>query len=170
MGTLAVKMIEAGYPEDKDIRRLTAYVVGEGENKDEEIVLHTGAHGVKKEHIEAADQFIAVQRAVGKDNNRRAYHMSVSFEKDFKNRDVAIQALEAIGQRIFQRHQVIYGVHGSTDNLHANFAIHAVSYVDGRKWHTSRPEFQKLKEDFLDLANEVMHKNGLPALTLSKRE
>lgn len=168
MGKLILKINgKSHYPEDKDIRQLTSYIDGKGCNRDRENVIFTGSGGVKPECREAAGQLIKVQRAFGKDNGRRAYHMVVSFEENFRNPDVVIQASKAIGEEIFQKYQVFYGVHSSTDNLHAHFAINAVSYMDGKKWHMSRPELQAFKEKLLRAVNDVMCANNLPPLTLS---
>lgn len=169
MGKLIIKMNENHYPQDKDIKRLIAYIDGEGRNGDEQKILYTGANGVKRDCREAAKQFIQVQRALGKTSGRRAYHMVVSFEENLVNPDIVMQASKAIGEEIFQNYQVFFGIHASTDNLHTHFAINAVSYVDGNKWHTNKPELQEFKEDILELVNNVMSKNKLSLLTLSEK-
>lgn len=167
MGKLIVKMGKRYPKEDGDIKRLTKYIAGSGANKEQEHVIYTGAHGINKEHNAAAEQFIKTQRAFGKTDGRRAYHLFVSFEESINEPDVVVQAAKAVGAEIFQRYQVFYGIHTSTDNLHIHFAINAVSYVDGKKWHTSRPEFQEFKESVLERVNDVMQENDLALLTLS---
>lgn len=166
MGKLIIKIPENGhYPQDKDIQNLTAYIAGEGQNSKEQLI-YVGAEGVGRDSQYAASQFIKVQRAFGKDNERRAYHMIVSFEETLDNPDIVIQASKAIGNRLSQKYQVFYGIHASTDNLHTHFAINAVSYADGNKWHMSSPELSALKGNILELVNCVMYKNNLPPLTI----
>lgn len=167
MGKLVIKMNENHYQQDKDIKNLIAYIDGNGKNKDTQDVIYTSANGVKRESNEASGQFIKMQRALEKTNGRRAYHMVVSFEDNISNPDIVIQASKAIGKEIFRKYQVFFGIHASTDNLHTHFAINAVSYVDGKKWHASKPELKEFKENLLGLVNNVMHENGLPPLTLT---
>lgn len=167
MGKLIIKMNKTPYLQDKDIKNLIAYIDGNGKNEDTQNVIYTNANGVKRGCNEAAGQFIKMQRALGKTNGRRAYHMVVSFEDNISNPDIVIQASEAIGKEIFRKYQVFFGIHASTDNLHTHFAINAVSYIDGKKWHTNKHEFQALKENLLNTVNEVMSKNNLPSLTLT---
>lgn len=167
MGKLIIKMnYKSYYPENKDIKNLIAYIAGKGKNRYSEKVAYIGAYGVKKNFKKAAEQFIKMQNALGKAKKRRVYHMCISFEKDIDNPDIVVQAAKAIGEEIFKKYQVFFGVHTSTDNLHIHFAINAVSYVDGRKWHTSKPKFQEIKENILELVNDVMGENKLPKLML----
>ena len=38
-----------------------------------------------------------------------------------------------------------YGIHEDTKDLHVHYAINAVSYVDGKKWHKNRREIQEME-------------------------
>ncbi len=167
MGKLIIKMLEnRHYPLDQDIRNLTNYISGKGRNGKNQKIAYIGANGASRESRDAAEQFIKVQQAYGKAERRRAYHMTVSFEAGFNDQDAAIRASKAIGEEIFKKYQVFYGVHASTDNLHTHFAINATSYLDGKKWHMSKPEFHEFKERLLGLANRAMKQSNLPPFTL----
>lgn len=166
MGKLVVKMLNEHYQKENDLKQLTAYIAGKGENQGKEAVPYIGANGVKREKDEAASQIIKVQKAFHKDSGRRAYHMVVSFPGDMKDTNAAIQTAKAIGDDIFSGYQVFYGVHTCTDNLHIHFAINAVSYTNGKKWHMGKGEFQEYKKHIQNLTNDVMLKNHLPELDI----
>ena len=133
------------YSKDSDIQNLLAYIAGNGREKNKQKVAYTGAAGIKRKHEKAAMQIIKTQEAFGKNKKRRIYHMVVSFPEDEKNIQFVKQAARAVASEIFRRYQVFYGVHTSTENLHIHFAINAVSYIDGKKWHMSKSELREFK-------------------------
>ena len=56
------------------------------------------------------------------------------------------------------QYQVYYGVHEDEAHLHIHYAINAVSYVDGKKWHKSRKEIEKLEAQMRERAKEVLRR------------
>lgn len=146
-----IKMLNKHYPKDGDIKKLIAYISGNSEKKDNQSVTYVGVAGISRKHEKAARQILKTQQAFGKEKGRRIYHMVVSFPKKIKDPQTAEQAAKAIAEEILKKYQVFYGVHNDTQHLHIHFAINAVSYADGRKWHMSKPELQKFKEYLLQL-------------------
>lgn len=54
------------------------------------------------------------------------------------------------------QYQVYYGVHEDEAHLHIHYAINTVSYVDGKKWHKSRKEIERLEAQMRERAGEVL--------------
>lgn len=155
MGQLAIKIINEHYPKDSDIRNLMAYIAGNGKWNYKEQVTYIGALGIKKNYEKAASQMIKTQKAFGKNKQRRVYHMIVSFSKEIKDIEIVKRTSKIIAAELFKRYQVFYGIHASTENLHIHFAINAVSYRDGKKWHMNKSEFKRFKEYLIQLNTPI---------------
>lgn len=143
------------YPKDSDILNLLAYIAGNGREKNKQKVAYVGAAGIKRKYEKAAMQIIKTQEAFGKNKKRRIYHMVVSFPEDENNIQLVKQAAKAVATEIFRRYQVFYGVHTSTENLHIHFAINAVSYIDGKKWHMNKSDFKDFKAFLIKTINHI---------------
>lgn len=146
MGNVVIKVLDKHYKKNDAMYGVIRYIAGEGKNKDKEVVLIKKGKGVSSRDKKATHQMIKVQRAFGKDNKRRLYHLIVSFNHLHDEGKIKCIA-EDIAEVLFQRHQVYYGIHISKENWHIHFAINSVSYVDGKKWHQNRKELLELKHD-----------------------
>lgn len=145
-----INIIPESYRKDADIKRLLAYIAGQGNNKDKEKVGYISSYGTNRKHCKAAEQMIKVQKYFGKDSGRRIYHMVISF-RGKKKLDAAILSADDVAKEIFKERQVFYAIHTSKKHLHIHFAFNAVSYIDGRKWHKSKKEFADFRADLLSL-------------------
>ncbi len=136
------------YSTDKDIKSLFAYIAGRGSNEGTESIISVGGYGISNKYKKAAEQIIKIQKLYGKDNGRRCYQMIISFPHQMSDRNLVILIADAVSDMIFEEmhYQVFYGVHTSTDNLHIHFAINAVNYKSGKKWHQSNAETRKFTE------------------------
>lgn len=151
MEMLIIKMVDEHYETDSDIRNVMKYIAGEGKNVDREEVLRKEGKGVSKNASKAARQMIAVQKAVGKAKGRRLYQMVVSFPKYMHDKKLIKKVAEEISNMLFEKYQVYYGIHTSKEHWHIHFAINAVSYETGNKWHQNNGEFEEMKERIYDL-------------------
>ena len=151
-----IKILNKYYSKDNDIRNLMAYIAGEGREKDKQKVVYISAAGLKRKYEKAGVQIIKTQKAFGKNQGRRVYHMIVSFPEEVKDLQYVKHSAKAVAAEIFKRHQVFYGIHASTENLHIHFAINAVSYIDGRKWHMNKTEFEGFREYLIQLLNSIL--------------
>lgn len=157
MGKITVKILkDEHYSEDEDIKNLIMYISGKGSNKGKEHA-YVDANGLRCDAEMAAMQIIGMQELLGKVSKRRAYHMIVSFTKGVKLNSV-ISASKHIGEMLFREKgfQCYYGVHTSTDFLHIHYCINAISYMNGKKWHTNRKEFWEFNEEVRWLANKCI--------------
>ena len=81
METVVVKINNEYYETEKDMKNLLQYIAAEGSNRNEEILLTRKGKGVSSKPLKAAKQMQAVQSHYGKDQQRRMYHLIVSFPK-----------------------------------------------------------------------------------------
>ena len=160
MESVVIKMSKEHYEAEKDIRNLIRYIAAEGKNKKNENLLCFKTRGTSGRVDEAIEQMIAVQGAYEKTNKRRMYHLIVSFPKEIKDKAVVKECADRIAGMLFQKYQVVYGIHISKSNWHIHYAINAVSYRDGKKWHQSKAEFAEWKKEVLEIMNDVFRKNG----------
>ena len=131
------------YSNDEDIHKLLNYIAGNGKKKQK--ILHIGNYGLDNNPDTASSQIIAIQRLLKKNTKRRLYHITVSFPTTCKNTKTVIQLSDKIGKFIFQKYQVFYAVHGTTDNLHIHFAFNATSYITGKKCHLDKENTKSFK-------------------------
>ena len=153
MGDIVIRMNDEYYKEDGDIKFLLRYIAGETENKEK--TRYYNGRGLPKDCRKAAEKIIKVQKKYGKTKQRRLYQLFVSFPGEIDDVNYVKLVAESIANLLFDKHQVYYGVHENTDNLHIHFAINAVSYVDGRKWHQSKVEFEEMKRKIQKVAGNV---------------
>lgn len=171
METLIIDMNNKNHcKRDIDIKNLFCYIAGQGKKATKTKAIYLNAKGLYKKYDHAAKQVIGMQKALEKNKGRRCYQMVVSFPKSMTDKNMVIIIAEAIAEKIFEEHQVYYGVHGDTDNLHIHYAINAVSYNDGLKWHQSKSEFNKFKRQILGITNENLVTYGYSKLRLGEKE
>lgn len=158
MEPVIIKFVKESYARDKDIRNLLCYIAGECDGKKER-TRYCGGEGVSTEPGEAARQMIHVQKSYkkaaqrcGKKTCRRMYHYVVSFPLSMDDTNCVKLAAAEIADIFSEKYQVYYGVHEDEAHLHIHYAINAVSYVDGRKWHKSKKELRELETRMRDKA------------------
>lgn len=151
MEDIVIKLKRAPYEQDKDIPQLLCYIEGECDSKKERTRYCCGA-GVSSKPDEAARQMISLQRLYkktakrhGKKVCRRIYHYMVSFLETIVDANCVKLAAMEIADIFSGRYQVYYGVHEDKRDLHIHYAINAVSYVDGKKWHKNKREIQEME-------------------------
>lgn len=145
MENVTVMVLNKHYESKKDMTQAIKYMAAEGRNMGKEKLLGCRGRGVSSKPEKAAFQMTAVQEAYARAGKRRMYHMIVSFPENVRDADAIQQAADAIANMLFEKYQVFYGIHSSTDNWHIHFAINAVSYLNGEKWHKNKNEFKEMK-------------------------
>lgn len=160
MGRLTIKMIREFYKSDSDIENLIKYIAAQGTNMYKEKLLCCKGRGVSSNVKKVSDQMIAVQKAFGKNNKRRIYHLIVSFPPDLHDKKLIKKAADEIASMLYEDYQVFYGIHTSKSSWHIHYAINAVSYKTGRKWHKSRDELEIMKEKIEEIVYGESGKNN----------
>lgn len=158
MGTSVVKIENEHYEKDKDMYNLIAYIAGRGKNVGKEKAVSVHGRGISGNHKKAVGQMIKIQKLYRKDQKRRCYHMVVSFDAEVDDRNFVILAADTIASLIFEEmhFQVFYGVHTSTDHMHIHFAINAVNYMSGKKWHQNYAETEEFKKQIRNIIRNVL--------------
>ena len=163
MANLTVKIIpNCNYSKDTDIYNLLKYINGHGSQKIQTSP-YLNTNGLSCNYKKAARQIILTQQIYNKHTDkRRLYHMVVSFPVDFScSNSFIAEVADSIGQDYLQDYQTYYAVHDSTDNLHIHFAINAVKYKTGKKWHKSKNALCQLRYDILNIVNTLQNKYHL---------
>ena len=153
MGDAIIKIGDQYYKKNKDIKNLLMYISGESKSKEK--VRYCGCRGLPKKPEEATERMIQIQKFYNKDNKRRVYQLIISFPKFMEDVNCVKIIAENIAAIIYERYQVYYGIHEDTENLHIHYAINAVSYKDGKKWHKSKSEFREMQKDFMKCIHEI---------------
>ena len=158
MGTYIIKIENDHYERDRDMCNLIAYIAGKGKNAGKEKAVSVRGRGISNHYKKAPEQMIKVQKLYGKDQKRRCYHMVVSFGAEMDDRNSVILAADVIASMIFEEmhYQVFYGIHTSTDHLHIHFAINAVNYKAGKKWHQNHAETEEFKKQIRNRIRNVL--------------
>ncbi len=146
-----IKLVDKHYESDNDMKNLLKYIAGKGKNNCTEKLLCQCGRGVSKKFEEAAEQMIIVQKAYGKAKKRRMYQLIVSLPKYIHNKNVAMTIATEISDILYMDYQVFYGIHISKENWHIHYAINAVNYRTGNKWHQSKKEFDKMKREIANV-------------------
>lgn len=162
MEGITVKYIKEPYRGNQDILRLFRYIAGECDSKEERTRYRYGV-GVSIKPDKAAMQMIKLQmlykkaaQKYGGKACRRIYHYMVSFPLSMDDANCTYLTAVEIADIFSNRYQVYYGVHEDTKYLHIHFAINAVSYVDGKKWHLSKKEMEELEARMREKAWEAL--------------
>lgn len=153
MERIVIKMNNEYYSSDEDISTLIAYIAGETKNKEK--TRYYNGRGLPHNHEKAAKTIIKVQRSIKKAKQRRIYHLFISFPSEVDDVNYVKLIAESVANMLFEKHQIYYGVHEDTDNLHIHIAINAVSYIDGKKWHQSKKQFEDMKKDIRKIAKDI---------------
>jgi hypothetical protein len=154
---IIVKLLNKHYHTDRDISNVINYIAGNGHNKGKEQLLKCRGFGVSQDTNEAARQMIAVQRAYGKDNKRRLYHLIVSYRPNLPTHEILKNTADRIAYFLFNDYQVFYGIHISKEHWHIHFAINAVSYRTGKKFHLSTQEYKQFKKALTEIINKCSY-------------
>ena len=64
-------------------------------------------------------------------------------------------AARDIADMLFESYQVFYAIHISKNNWHIHYAINAVSYKTGMKWHQNRKELAEMKRQICKLVSAI---------------
>ena len=153
MGNAVIKIHNQYYKKDKDIKNLLMYISGESKTKEK--VRYCGCRGLPKKPEKATEKIIQIQKLYNKDNRRRVYQIMVSFPEVMKDVNCVKIIVENIAAMIYEGYQVYYGIHEDTENLHIHYAINAVSYKDGRKWHKNKKEFYEMQKEIMECIQEI---------------
>lgn len=158
---LIIKQVNNTYDSEKAIVNILRYIVTDKESAEKEQVRYWKAFGADSKNIEKViQQYENVQELFGKTKKKRIRHIILSFPMEMDDANTAKLVAEAVADMIYKSFQVTYAVHEKERNLHVHLAINPVSYRTGKKWHMSKKEFKKWKEDVCEIVNTCVTENG----------
>lgn len=102
--------------------------------------------------------FIDEKKLWNKDNGRMYAHNIISFHKD--EIITPMQAFEFAKEFVdkwFKGFQTLISVHQDRDHVHVHLVTNTVSYIDGKKLHTTKNDLQRMK----DVTNQMCLERGL---------
>lgn len=114
----------------------------------------------------ALEQMRATKEIYHKQGGREYQHYIISFAPGEIGKEDAIEYAAEHAQRCFgDRFEVFVGLHINSESgvLHAHYIVNSVSFVDGRKIHTSPDDY----EEFRNKNDELAHEYGLKVIDRS---
>ena len=117
----------------------------------------------------AIDEMKATKELYDKNEGRQYAHFIQSFNpKD----NISPEKAHEIGKEFieknskFKGHEIILATHKDKEHIHNHFIINSVNYENGNKLHTTKHEYQEMK----DLSNELSKENNLTVPEKSKEQ
>lgn len=154
MENVTVRNKNKKYTNTPAIKNLIQYIVREKDT--DAYVEYWGTRGLVKDVNHAYKVIDRMQKYLKSNTGRRMYHIIISFTEKIRDPKVAYIVAEAIADYLGKEHQLVYGVHLDTDNYHIHYAVNAVNYATGKKWHKEKDEFSKWFRHIEKMAEEVL--------------
>ena len=108
------------------------------------------------------EQMRATKNLFGKNEGRQGYHIVLSFKQGEADPDTAFEIAGKFALRyVGARYETVYSVHDNTDCVHAHVVWNSVSFVDGKKFHYKKGDWER---DILPITNELCREYGLSVL------
>ncbi|WP_274655589.1 relaxase/mobilization nuclease domain-containing protein [Paenibacillus humicola] len=109
---------------------------------------------------QAKAQFKATRKLFNKPDGVQAHHVIQSFQPG----EVTPQQANEIGKRLVERiapnHEAVVYTHADKEHIHNHIVINAVSFKDGRKYHSDRKQLYFIREE----SNRLCREQGLAEL------
>lgn len=113
---------------------------------------------------EVYEQMRQTKQLFDKNSGRQGYHIVLSFKPGETNPQTAFEIAGKFAERYLgARYETIYSVHDNTDCMHAHIVWNSVSFVDGRKYHYKKGDWER---DIYPIVNELCREYGLSELQL----
>lgn len=102
----------------------------------------------------AAEEMKETAQHFGKDSGKRIRHSIISFDE---NSGVTAEEARNCAEEIIDHYkdfQIVYAVHGNTDNTHVHLVMNQISFTDGQRYQGKKKDFY----DFLQQLRDVTHR------------
>ena len=145
------------YP--KALEGLLKYAFGEGDKKTYiENVIILGEYNQQKIDADSVyKQFQDTKEFWNNTGGRQYFHGIHSFHADEKiTEEQAAELTAQLCEVIFPNHQAVIVPHHDKDGIDVHIIVNSVSYLDGKKVHTSKKDLERHKE----ICNEICLQNG----------
>ena len=141
----------------KHLKASIGYVTKDWKTQDGKLV---GVINCLPDHI--FEQMRATKNLFGKNEGRQGYHIVLSFKPGEAYPETAFEIAGKFALRYLgSRYELVYSVHDNTDCVHAHIVWNSVSFVDGKKFHYKKGDWER---DILPITNELCREYGLSVL------
>lgn len=111
------------------------------------------------------DEMQSVKELFDKKDGITAFHFIQSFSPDD---NLSYQKAHKIGMQFakyFKDDQVLFATHIDQKHIHTHFIVNSVSFENGKKFHMSKKDLERIKE----FSNKLCEENGLSTIELKKK-
>ena len=128
------------------LKNCLAYVL-RSDKTEQKLTAITGPYHHKELNANFAYQsFLQEKRIWHKDKGRMCSHSIISWHKDEKiTQEKAFAFGQEFAEKWFTGFQTVIAVHQDRDHIHCHLVTNSVSYEDGRKYHTSKKDLERMK-------------------------
>jgi mobilisation protein len=111
------------------------------------------------------DDWISVKKAYHKSNGKQGEHIALSITPDRKNvsNEEYLQIAEEVADLLFQDYNCIYAVHIDSTYRHIHFLLNSVSYVDGKRFHSSKSDLAQTRA----AVNRILERHNFDIISSS---
>ena len=117
----------------------------------------------------AIDEMKATKELYDKNDGRQYAHFIQSFNP---SDDISPEKAHEIGKEFiekndkFKGHEIVLATHKDKNHIHNHFILNSVNYESGNKFHTTKYEYQEMK----DISNELSKEHKLTVPEKSKEK
>ena len=128
------------------LKNCLAYVL-RSDKTEQTLTAITGPYHHKELNANFAYQsFLQEKKIWHKDKGRMCLHSIISWHKDEKiTQEKAFAFGQEFAEKWFAGFQTVIAVHQDRDHIHCHLVTNSVSYEDGRKYHTSKKDLERMK-------------------------
>ena len=113
-------------------------------------VINYGKNGDKTENgilVSAYEEMALTKKFFHKEDKTLGYHIIQSFKGNEVSPKLANQIGKELAEELWgDKYQVVICTHINKENIHNHMIVNSVSFVDGYKYHNSKPQIAFLKE------------------------
>lgn len=135
---MSIYRIINGKNNDRDfLERKRKYITDPVKTDNRKLV---GTSACLSEH--GIDDWISVKKAYHKNDGKQGEHIAISLTPDRKNvpNEEYLKIAEEVAETIFSGYNCIYAVHIDSTYRHIHLLLNSVSYVDGKRFHSSKSD------------------------------
>ncbi len=152
-----IKFVKGQYNNDDAIFKLITYIF-DPQKTPHKIKGATSVFPVKRHTM--IQQFNKVQVYCRNTKGRKIYHIIVSFSED-EEMLFRLKDYQKIGYKIATlfdnaHHQTAFALHENTNNFHIHFAVNAVNFITGNKYHMQRSDYRQVSRHVKKIVNHML--------------
>lgn len=110
----------------------------------------------------AYDMMTQTKQSYGKTNGALGYHIIQSFKPGEITQEMALKVLEEYVTRYLgEKYEAVYAVHNDKGHIHGHIVFNSVSFKNGKKYRSSRPEYY---QNARGIMNDICREYGLSVI------